>query len=159
MSVTTVFRRVSKDALDVLVSDPEQFAETDYSDCESIDFREEVLAVADLVARAGNSRFLFHVVGGSVGTSVYNDDQHPLLMNASEVAQAASMLDRIGPEDLRRVCDIARLKADHSEVAEWVWESFGPDPLGARLIPIFEEIQRFFHRAAQRQQQVVVSWF
>ena len=56
MSVTTVFRCFHADALQSWVDDREHFDEKSHPDCESIQLGVELLAVADLVARAKNRR-------------------------------------------------------------------------------------------------------
>ena len=167
MSVTTVFRRFHDDALERWVNDREHFDERSHPDCESIQLGVELLAVADLVARAKNrpiqtlnKDFLFRFLVGIVGASVYDDGDYPRIINASDVARASRMMDEISPDELREVYDLDRLKADHLEIEEYgLWDALGPNVLDDHLMPMFEQIKRFFHRAAERKQQVVVSWF
>jgi Domain of unknown function (DUF1877) len=167
MSVTTVFRCFHEKTLEHWVNDREHFNEKNHPDCESIQLGVELLAVADLVARAKNRRpralhkdFLFGLLVGFVGDSVYNDGDYPRVINARDVTRASRMIDRIGEEDLREVFDLARLKADHLEIEEYgLWDTLGPNILDDHLLPMFERIKRFFHRAAERKQRVVVSWF
>jgi hypothetical protein len=167
MSVTTVFRRFHEDALKHWVDDREHFDEQGHPECDSIQLGVELLAVADLVARARDRRpralhkeFLFRFLVGFVGDSVYNDGDYPRIINARDVARAGGMIDRINADDLRGVYDLARLKADHLEIEEYgLWDALGPNVLDAHLIPMFENIKLFFHRATRREQQVVVSWF
>jgi hypothetical protein len=167
MSVTTVFRCFHEDALKHWVGDREHFDEKDHPECESIQLGVELLAVADMVARARNRRpralhkdFLFSFLVGTIGDSVYDDGDYPRIMNTRDVARASGMIDQISEEDLRAVYDLARLKADHLEIEEYgLWDTLGPSILDDHLIPMFEQIKTFFHRAAEREQQVVVSWF
>jgi hypothetical protein len=167
MSVTTVFRCFHDDALKHWVDDREHFDEKDHPECESIQLGVELLAVADLVAWARNRRpralhedFLFSFLVGTVGDSVYGDGDYPRGINTREVARASRMIDQITEDDLREVYALARLKAAHLEIEEYgLWDTLGPNVLDDHLIPMFERIKTFFHRAAEREQQVVVSWF
>jgi hypothetical protein len=167
MSVTTVFRCFHDEALHSWVDDREHFDEKKHPDCESIQLGVELLAVADLIARAKGRRpralhndFLFGFLVGLVGDSVYNDGDYPRILNVRDVARASRRIDRIGEGDLREVFDLARLKADHPEIEDYgLWDLFGPNILDDHLIPMFERIKLFFHQAAERKQQVVVSWF
>jgi hypothetical protein len=167
MSVTTVFRCFHDDALEHWVNDREHFDERSHPDCESIQLGVELLAVADLVVRAKNRQvhtlhedFLFRFLVGTIGGSVYDDGDYPGVINVSDVGRASKMMDEISPSDLREVFDLDRLKADHLEIEEYgLWDALGPNVLDDHLVPMFERIKRFFHRAAERKQQVVVSWF
>jgi hypothetical protein len=167
MSVTTVFRCFHEDALRHWVKDREHFDEKSHPECESIQLGVELLAVADLVARARDRHtrrplkaFLFRMIVGFVGTSVHGDGDYPRIVNAGDVARASRMMDEVSPADLRAVYDLERLKADYLEIEEYgLWDFLGPNVLDDHLIPMFERIKRFFHRAAERGQQVVVSWF
>lgn len=166
MSVTSVFTRLHDDALKKWVTDPENFHEADYLDCESIQLTVEHMAVADLVARAKTKlarkpadKFLFRLIVGTVGTSITHDGDCPRVITARDVARANRMMTQISGTDLRAVYDLDRLKADCREIEDWLWEAFGPTVLDDRLIPMFDKIKGFFYRAAERKQQVVVSWF
>ena len=104
--------------------------------------------------------FLYSFLVGLVRNFVYNDGNYPMIIAARDVARASRMIDRICEGDLREVIDLARLKADHLEIEEYgLWDALGPNILDDQLIPMFGRIKRFFHRAAERKQKVVVSWF
>lgn len=166
MSVTLVFTCLHDDALKKWVTDLEHFHEADHLDCESIQLTVEHMAVADLVARAKTKLarkppdgFLFKLIVGTVGTSINHDGDYPRVITAKDVARANRMMAPITHTDLRAVYDLDRLKADCREIEDWLWEAFGPTVFDDRLIPMFVKIKGFFHRAAERKQKVVVSWF
>jgi hypothetical protein len=167
MSVTTVFRCFHDDVLKHWINDREHFDEKNHPGCESIQLGVESLAVADLVARAKNKQsltplkdFLFNMIVGTIGTSVHDDGDYPRIINTGDVARANRLLSEIKPNDLREIYNLERLKADHLEIEEYgLWDLLGPNILDNHLIPMFERIGAFFHLAAERKQQVVVSWF
>jgi hypothetical protein len=160
MSVTQVFRCFHEDALSRWVNDREHFDEKNHPDCESIQLGVELLAVADLAGRARkrpihtpNNEFLFKLIVGFIGPSVYEDGDYPRLISTEDVARASKLMDEISQSDLRAVYDLERLKADYLEIEEYgLWDYLGPNALEDHLIPMFEKIKRFFHRADQRKQ-------
>jgi hypothetical protein len=125
------------------------------------------MSKADLVARAKNKQsltplkdFLFNMIVGTIGTSVHDHGDYPRIINTGDVAQAGRLLSEIKPNDLREVYNLERLKADYLEIEEYgLWDLLGPNIFDDHLIPMFERIRAFFHLAAERKQQVVVSWF
>jgi hypothetical protein len=166
VSVTTVFQRFHDDALTCWLNDRESFDERSHPDCDSIQLGVENVAVANLLARARNKKPcalhedpLFQMIVGVVGTSVYDDGDYPRIISAEDVASASRMMDAVSHDDLRAVCDIDRLKRDCGEIEDTRWDLLGPNVLEDDLIPMFEQIRRFFHRAAEGKQKMVVSWF
>jgi hypothetical protein len=166
MSATLVFRCFHEDALKQWRKDREHFEEKSHPDCESIQPGVEHMAVADLAARvahkqtqAPHTEFLFRIIVGIVGASVYRDGDYPRIISIRDVARASRMMGQISDADLRGVYDLDRLKADYGEIEEWLWDAFGPNVFDERLLPMFNEIKAFFHRAADRKQKIVVSWF
>jgi hypothetical protein len=164
VSVTQYYRRLGDEAVEHFRRDPETFRLEDYPDCESVQsYGQECLLVDDLAAQvtAGcpDRKLVSGAVSGYAGVSVFGNNNHPFLIDRGTVAVASLLLDDIRPEDLRRACDLGRLKAQYLEVEEWLWEDWGPNVFDEQLLPAFEKIRGLYRRAAERDQHVIVGWF
>jgi hypothetical protein len=163
VSVTQYYCRLSKVAVDHYRDDPETFREEDYPDSEAVDLRgQECLLIQDLATEATTDASQKELVSGAVsgfaGSSLYDDGDYPVLIDQRTVALVSRLLDDLQPEDLRRACDLGRLKATY-DVEEWLWEDWGPNVFDEVLLPKFEILRGLYHRAAERQEHVVVGWF
>jgi hypothetical protein len=164
VSVTQYYDRLSDEALKQYRANPDTFRLENYLDSEAFaSYAQECLLAADLAAQAttGSSekKLVFEVVSGVAGTPLFGNDDYPFLIDRETVALASRLLVELHPEDLRRACDLGRLKARYWEVEEWLWESWGPNVFDKLLLPTFEKIRGLYHRAAERKQQVIVGWF
>jgi uncharacterized protein DUF1877 len=164
MSVTQYYYRLNSDAVEHFREDRETFNGKDYPNTESIQiYGEECLLVSDLAAHANLptslGKLVSDVILGFIGTSVYDNDDYPFLIDRETVAGASRAMNKIAHDDLQRACDLGRLKAKYLEVEDWLWEDWGPNVLEDRLIPQFDRIKGFLSRAAKRKQQVIVGWF
>ncbi len=164
MSVSQYYYRLGDDAVGQYRHYRASFRLEDYLDTESFQmYGEECLLVDDLAAQAmtgpSEKELLSGAVSGFAGASVYGTGDSPFLIERGTVAAASRLLDEIRAEDLRRACDLDRLKAQYLEVQVWLWESWGPNGFEERLLPKFELIRGLYRRAAERHQHVIVGWF
>jgi hypothetical protein len=164
VSVTQYYDRLSKDAVDHYRDDPESFREEDYPDSEGVDlYGQECLLIEDLATGAmtdvSQKELVSGAVSGHAGSSLYDNGDYPYIINERTVALMSRLLDDLRPEDLRRACDLGRLKAAYDEVEDWLWEAWGPNVFDEILLPKFEILRGLYHRAAERRQCVVVGWF
>lgn len=166
MSVTTVFVRLNDDTRRHWINNQETFDEKDHPNCEAIELGVESMAARDLAARAKKKNaddlhkdYLYRVLGGLKGMSIHDDGDFPRVISKEDVATVSEMMDGIDSNDLRRVYDIKRLKADYLEIEDWMWDDLGPNVLDEHLIPIFEETKAFFRRASESKQQIIVYWY
>lgn len=164
MSVTQYYDRLHDDAFQHFRDDRDTFRLEQYPDSETIQmYGEYCLLIEDLAVHAttgpAQKKLVSGAISGFAGESVYNNDDYPFLIDRKTVALAGKMLNDICPEDLRRACDLDRLKAKYQEVEEWRWEDWGPNVFEEQLLPKFEIIKGFYCRAADQNQQVIVGWF
>jgi hypothetical protein len=108
---------------------------------------------------ASQKKLVSGAVSGFAGVPVDDDGDYPFLTDRRTAALASRLMDDLRPEDLRRACDLGRLKAKYLEVEEWLWEEWGPNIFEERLLPKFEMVRGLYRRAAERDQQVIVGWF
>ncbi|HEY7154681.1 MAG TPA: hypothetical protein VH575_12035 [Gemmataceae bacterium] len=164
MSVTQYYDRLGDDAVAHFRDDRETFRVEDYPDCESVHiYGQECLLIGDLAAQAttgaSQKKLVSGAVSGFAGVPVYDDGDFPFLIERRTAELASRLMDDLRPEDLRRACDLGRLKAQYREVEEWLWEDWGPNVFEEQLLPKFEMVRGLYRRAAEREQQVIVGWF
>jgi hypothetical protein len=163
VSVTQYYKRLGDDAVAHFRDNRETFAVADYPDCESVQmYGQECLLVGDLVAEAAGAPqrdLVSGAVSGFVGVPVYGDGNYPYLLERRTVMLASRALEALRPEDLRRVCDLDRLRVRYLEVEDWLWEDWGPNVFAEQLLPKFEMVRGLYRRAAERNQHVVIGWF
>jgi hypothetical protein len=164
VSVTQYYYRLHDDAVRHFRDSRDTFRLEKYRDSESIQLHgEECLLIDDLATHAKTGipqkELVSRAISGFAGASLYDNDDYPFLIDRKTVAHASRLMKDIHPEDLRRACDLGRLKARYLEVEQWLWEDWGPNVFEKRLLPGFEMIRGLYCRAAERDQQVVVGWF
>jgi hypothetical protein len=164
VSVTISYYRVGDAPLEHLRRTGEWFRFEDHPDTENLQtYGEECMLVGDLITEAttglAESKLVSGAVSGFAGVSLFDNDDFPYLIDPGTVAHASRLLEQLSPEDLRRLCDLGRLKARYLEVEEWLWEDWGPNVLDRLLLPRFELIRGLYRRAVDRKQHMIVSWF